>query len=109
MCSEDMLSIAVENTHSFEKYSRTIDHEYISQQENFFQTVFERVQDIYDYLTASIHEIVIEGEILFFDYEYGKNKVRRISIQLVKEEVDRVELAHLKVERMEKHFTTQLL
>jgi hypothetical protein len=41
MSSEDTLSIAVENTETLEKYSRVINREYISQQDNFFQSIFE--------------------------------------------------------------------
>jgi hypothetical protein len=55
-----------------------------------------------------INEIVIEGELLLFDYRYGKGKVKRISIQLLKEDIDPVEQAHLKVEKMREHFTAQL-
>jgi hypothetical protein len=40
MSSEDTLSITVENTETLEKYSRSIDGKYISQQDNFFQANF---------------------------------------------------------------------
>jgi hypothetical protein len=32
----------------------------------------------------------IEGDTLFFNYEHGKNKVKRISIQLSRETIDPV-------------------
>jgi hypothetical protein len=109
MSSEDTLSIAVENTENLEKYNRAINREYISQQDNFFQANFEEAQDVYDYLKISFNEIVIEGDTLFFNYEYGKNKVKRINIQLLRETIDRVEFAHLKADKMREHFTALLL
>jgi hypothetical protein len=63
------------------------------QQDNFFQSVFEGAHEVYDCLKASINQIVFEGELLSFDYEYGINKkVRRISIQLLKEGAKGIEL-----------------
>jgi folate-dependent tRNA-U54 methylase TrmFO/GidA len=108
MSSEDTLSVAVENSHTLQKYSQSINREYISQQDTFFQSVFEEALDIYDYLRTIINEIVIEGELLLFDYRYGKSKVKRISIQLLKEDIDPVEQAHLRAEKMREHFTAQL-
>jgi transcriptional accessory protein Tex/SPT6 len=78
------------------------------QQDPFFQINFEEAQYVYDYLKASINEIVVEGDTLFFNYEYGKNRVRRISIQLLREAIDPVEFAHLKTQKMTEHFTAQL-
>jgi hypothetical protein len=110
MTSEDVLSIAVENTKTLERYNRTINPEYILQQDHFFQSVFEGAQDVYDDLKAVGNEIVVEEEALLFNYFYGNNKkVRRISIQLLREDIDRVELAHLKADKMKEHFTAQLL
>jgi hypothetical protein len=110
MASENMLSVAVENTETLEKYNRTINPEYISQQDPFFQSVLEGAQDVYDYLRALGNEIVVEKEALLFSYRYGNNKkVKRISIQLLREDIDRVELAHLKADKMKEHFTAQLL
>jgi hypothetical protein len=109
MSAEDVLSIAVENTETLEKYSRSINREYISQQDIFFQANFEEVQDVYDYLKISFNEIVIEGDILLFNYRYGNNKVKRISIQLLRETMDPVEFAHLKADKMKEHFTALLL
>jgi hypothetical protein len=40
MSSEDTLSITVENTQTLDRYHRTVDREYISQQDAFFQGVF---------------------------------------------------------------------
>jgi hypothetical protein len=105
MASKDVLSIAVENTETLEKYSRTINPEYISQQDPFFQSVFEGAQDVYEYLRAVGNEIVVEEEALLFSYLYGNNKTtKRISIQLLREDIDRVELAHLKADKMKEHF-----
>jgi hypothetical protein len=109
MSAEDVLSIAVENTETLEKYNRVINREYISQQDNFFQANFEGAQYVYDYLKTSFNEIVVEGDTLLFNYEYGKNKVNRISIQLLREAIDPVEFAHLKADKMKEHFTAQLL
>jgi hypothetical protein len=108
MSAEDVLSIAVENTETLEKYNRVINREYISQQDTFFQANFEEVQDVYDYLNTSFNEIVLEGDILLFNYRYG-NKVKRISIQLLRETIDPVEFAHLKADKMKEHFTALLL
>jgi hypothetical protein len=109
MSSEDTLSIAVENTETLEKFNRSVDREYVSQQDIFFQANFEGAEDVYDYLKISFNEIVVEGDILFFNYEYGKNKVKRISIQLLRETIDPVEFAHLKADKMKEHFTALLL
>jgi hypothetical protein len=109
MSSEDTLSIAAENTETLEKYNRVIDREYISQQDAFFQANFEEVQDVYDYLKISFNEIVVEGDTLLFNYEYGKNKIKRISIHLLRETIDPVEFAHLKADKMKEHFTALLL
>jgi hypothetical protein len=110
MSAEDTLSIAVENTQTLEKFNRAINREYISQQDTFFQGVFEGAEDVYDCLKASFSQIVIKGEFLIFDMEYGKNKrVKRISIQLLRETMDPIEFAHLKAEKMKEHFTAQLL
>jgi hypothetical protein len=110
MSSKDVLSIAVENSETLEKYNQTINREYISQQDPFFQSVFERAQDVYDYLRVVSNEIVIEEEVLLFNFLYGNNKkVRRISIQLLRGDIDRVELAHLKADKMKELFTAQLL
>jgi hypothetical protein len=109
MSAEDVLSIEVENTETLEKYNRIIDREYISQQDPFFQVNFEEAQYVYDYLKASINEIVVEGDTLLFNYEFGKNRVRRISIQLLRETIDPVEFAHLKADKMKEHFTALLL
>jgi hypothetical protein len=109
MSAEDTLSIAVENTETLDRYNRAINCEFISQQDNFFQCVFERAGDVYDCLKASLSQILIEGEFLIFDMEYGKNKrVKRISIQLLRETMDPVEFAHLKADKMKEHFTAQL-
>jgi hypothetical protein len=88
MSAEDVLSIAVKNTETLEKYNRAINQEYILQQDTFFQGVFEGAEDVYDYLKTSFNEIVVKGNILLFNYEYGKNKLRRISIQLLREAID---------------------
>jgi hypothetical protein len=109
MSAEDVLSIAVENTETFEKYNRVINREYISQQDPFFQTIFEGAEDVYDFLKASFNEIVVEGDILLFNYRHGNNKVKRISIQLLREAMDPVEFAHLKADKMKEHFTALLL
>jgi hypothetical protein len=39
----------------------------------------------------------------------NNNRVRRISIQLLREAIDRVEFAHLKADKMREHFTAMLL
>jgi hypothetical protein len=52
MSPENTLSITIENTDTLERSGQTIDREYISQQDNFFQTVFEGAHDVYDYLKA---------------------------------------------------------
>jgi hypothetical protein len=110
MAAEDVLSIAVENTETLEKYSRVINREYISQQDIFFQANFEGAQDVCDNLKISFNEIVIEGDTLLFNYMYGNNKkVRIIRIQLLREAIDRAEFAHLKADKMKEHFTAQLL
>jgi hypothetical protein len=109
MSSEDVLSIAVENTLTLERFSRDINREYISQQDTFFQSVFEGVKDIYEYLRNVVNEIVIEGELLLFDFRYGNNKVKRIGIQLIREDINEVELANRKMEKMQENFTAQLL
>jgi hypothetical protein len=95
MSSEDTLSIAVENTQTLNRYSRAIDREYISQQDTFFQSVFEKAQYVYDYLKTSFNEIIVEGDSLLFNYEIGKNRFRRISIQLLREAREPAEFAHL--------------
>jgi hypothetical protein len=79
------------------------------QQDIFFQANFEGAQDVYDYLKISFNEIVVEGDTLFFNYEHGKNRVRRISIQLLREAMDPIEFAHLKADKMKEHFTALLL
>jgi hypothetical protein len=109
MSAEDVLSIAVENTETFEKYNRVINREYISQQDPFFQGVFEGAEDVYDFLKASFSKILIDGEFLLFDMEYGNKKIKRISIQLLREAIDPVEFAHLKADKMKEHFTALLL
>jgi hypothetical protein len=110
MSAEDVLSIAVENTETFEKYSRVINREYISQQDPFFQSIFEGAEDVYDCLKVSFNQILIEGEFLLLDYEHGKNKrIKRISIQLMRETMDPIEFAHLKADKMKEHFTALLL
>jgi hypothetical protein len=65
--------------------------------------------DVYDYLKASFNQIIVDGDILFFNYEYGKNKVKRISIQLLRAAINPIEFAHLKVDKMKEHFTTLLI
>jgi hypothetical protein len=101
MSSEDVLSIAVDNTRTLERFSRDIDYEYISQQDAFFQTVFEEVSDIYDYLRTVVNEFVVEGELLVFNYRHGNNKVKKIKIQLIRKDIDRVELANRKIDKMQ--------
>jgi hypothetical protein len=109
MSSEDILSIAVDNTRTLERYSRDIDHEYIMQQDASFQRIFEEVKDIYDYLKSVINEVVIDGQFLVFNYRHRNNRVKRIRIQLIKEDIDRVELTNRKMEKMQELFTAQLL
>jgi predicted RNase H-like nuclease (RuvC/YqgF family) len=109
MSSEDVLSIAVEKTQTLERFSRGIDQEYISQQDTFFQSVFEGVKEIYDYLKAEINEVVVDGQFLVFNFRYGNNRVKRIKIQLIREDIDQMELANRKMEKMQERFTTQLL
>jgi uncharacterized membrane protein len=109
MSSEEVLSIAVDNTRTLERYSRDIDYEYISQQDTFFQSVFEEVKDIYDYLKSVINEVVVDGQFLVFNYRHGNNRVKRIKIQLTSEGIDRVELVNRKMEKMQEQLTAQLL
>jgi hypothetical protein len=71
-----------------ERFSRDIDHEYISQQDAFFQTVFEEIKDIYDYLKTIINEAVVDGQLLVFNYRHGNNRVKRIRIQLIREDIN---------------------
>jgi hypothetical protein len=70
--ADDVLSIAVDNTQTLERYSRDIDQEYISQQDTFFQNVFEKTKDIYDYLKAEINEVV--QPFLLLDYEFNRRQ-----------------------------------
>jgi hypothetical protein len=80
MSAEDVLSIAVENTQTLERYSRELSYEYIMQQDTFFQTVFEEAKNIYDYLKAEINEVVVDGQFLVFNYRHDNNRVKRIRI-----------------------------
>jgi uncharacterized protein YtpQ (UPF0354 family) len=96
MSAEDVLSIAVENTETLERYSRAINREYISQQEPSFQAVFKGASDVYDYLKTSFHKIVVNGDALYFNHDNGNCRVRRINIQLLREIREPVELEHLK-------------
>jgi hypothetical protein len=79
------------------------------QQTNFFQGGFEGGKDVYDFLKVSFSKILIEGEFLLFDMEYGNKKIKRISIKLLREAIDPIEFAHLKAEKMKEKFTAQLL
>jgi hypothetical protein len=92
-----------------ERYIRDIDHEYILQQDTFFQGIFGEAKDIYDHLKAIVSEVVVDGQFLVFNYRHGNNRVKRIRIQLIGEGIDRVELANRKMEKMQENFTTQLL
>jgi hypothetical protein len=80
MSSEDVLSIAVENTQTLERYSRDINQEYISQQDTFFQEIFEEAKHIYNYLKAVINEVLVDGQFLVFNFRYGIIRVKRIKI-----------------------------
>jgi hypothetical protein len=51
----------------------------------------------------------MEGDTLLFNYEFSKNRVKRIRIQLLRETIDPVEFAHLKADKMREHFTALLL
>jgi uncharacterized membrane protein len=79
------------------------------QQDASFQRIFEEAKDIYDYLKAAISSVVVDGQLLVFNYRHRNNRVKRIRIQLIREDIDRVELANLKMEKMQERFTAQLL
>jgi hypothetical protein len=108
MSSEDVLSIAIDNTQTLERYSRDINQEYIMQQDTSFQKIFGSAKDVYDYLRTVINEVVVDGNFLVFNYRHRNNRIKRIKIQLMREDIDRVELANLKMEKMQEPFTTQL-
>jgi hypothetical protein len=78
MSSEDVLSIAVEDTQTLERFSRDINQEYIMQQDTSFQRIFEEAKNIYDYLRTVINEVVIDGQFLIFNYRHRNNRVKRI-------------------------------
>jgi hypothetical protein len=80
MTAEDILSIAVENTETLERYSRDINQEYISQQDTSFQRIFEEPKDVYDYLRTGTNEVVVDGQFLVFNYRHRNNRVKRIKI-----------------------------
>jgi hypothetical protein len=109
MSSEDVLSVAVENTRTLERYSRDINPEYIMQQDASFQRIFGEVKDIYDYLKAEINEVVVDGQFLVFNYRHRNNRVKRIRIELIREDIDQMGLANLKMEKMDERLTVQLL
>jgi peptidoglycan hydrolase CwlO-like protein len=52
---------------------------------------------------------VVDGQLLVFNYRHLNNRVKRIQIQLTKEDIDRVELTNRKMEKMQEQFTAQLL
>jgi hypothetical protein len=90
MSSDDILSIAVEDTRTLERYSRGINQEYIMQQDTSFQRIFEEPKDIYDYLKASpslyltvdsikaVDSTAVDREFLVFNYRYSRSRVKRI-------------------------------
>jgi hypothetical protein len=78
MSSEEVLSIAVENTQTLERYSRDISQEYISQQDTSFQKIFEEPKDVIDYLRTGTNEVVVDGQFLVFNYRHRNNRVKRI-------------------------------
>jgi hypothetical protein len=109
MSSEDVLSVAVENTRTLERYSRDINNEYIMQQDASFQRIFREVKDIYDYLRTIVNAIVVDGQFLVFNFRHRNNRVKRIKIQLIREDIDQMGLANLKMEKMQERLTAQLL
>jgi hypothetical protein len=84
MSSEDVLSIVVDNNQTLERFSGDINHKYISQQDASFQKIFGESKDVYDYLKAVIGSVVVDGQLLVFNYRHGNNRVKRIKIQLIR-------------------------
>jgi hypothetical protein len=78
------------------------------QQDTSFQKIFGSAKDVYDYLRTVINEVVVDENFLVFNYRHRNNRIKRIKIQLMREDIDRVELANLKMEKMQEPFTTQL-
>jgi hypothetical protein len=80
MSSEDVLSIAVDNTQTLERYSRDINYEYILQQDTSFQKSFKEAKDTYDRLKTEFNSVVVDGHFLVFNYRYSRSRVKRVKI-----------------------------
>jgi hypothetical protein len=60
--------------------------------------------DIFEYIVSAFDKIVVQEGVMRFLYVWGttRKRERQIAIELVKEEIDPIKLAHLRIDALQR-------